>query len=244
MELEQPAVVYDRMAPRFMMAPRMTVPTRRTFFRLLGAGMCFAVLSGCSENNASNTGSSVDISGSLPQLAFTMRRAADGREVTAADYRGKVVLLYFGYTSCPDICPMTLFNLTTMLGKLGTLADQIRVLFVTIDPNRDSLDALKQYTSSFAPQIVGLRGTPDQLAALAKRYRVAYSVKPIAGTGDYEVTHGTGVYLFDREGNVKRLFAGLERPAPRDLKAMTQDVRNVLVAPSEREWFAHLLHIS
>jgi protein SCO1/2 len=171
-------------------------------------------------------------------------QASDGREVTAADYGGKIVLLYFGYTSCPDVCPMTLFNLTTILRKLGTFSNQISVLFVTIDPNRDSLDVLKQYSSSFAPQIVGLRGTPDQLAALAKRYRVAYSVKPIARTGDYEVTHSTAVYLFDKEGNVRRLFVGLEKPAPRGLEKMTQDVRNLLGVPSERGWIARVLHVS
>lgn len=218
--------------------------TRRTSIQLLGAGLCLAVLGGCSDGNTSYSGSSADVSGSLPQLAFTMRRATDGREVTAADYRGKIVLLYFGYTSCPDICPMTLSNLTTMLGKLGALADQARVLFVTIDPNRDSLDVLKQYTSSFAPQIIGLWGTPDQLAALAKRYRIAYSVKPIAGSGDYEVTHSTAVYLFDKNGNARRLFAGLEGPAPRDLDAMAQDVRNLLGASPARGWVARLMHLS
>jgi protein SCO1/2 len=103
---------------------------------------------------------------------------------------------------------------------------------------------LKQYTSSFAPQVVGLRGTADHLAAVAKRYRIAYSVKPLAETGDYEVTHSTGVYLFDKDGNVRRLFAGLEKPAPPGLERMTQDVRNLLGAPSERGWIARLLHVS
>jgi protein SCO1/2 len=206
--------------------------------------MCLVVLGACSDGGTSYSGASVDVSGSLPPLAFTMRRASDGQEVTAADYRGTIVLPYFGYTSCPDVCPMTLSNMTTMLRKLGSSSNQIRVLFVTIDPNRDSLAALKQYTSSFAPQVVGLRGTADHLAAVAKRYRIAYSVKPIAGTGDYEVTHSTGVYLFNKDGNVRRLFAGLEKPAPPGLERMTQDVRNLLGAPSERGWIARLLHVS
>jgi protein SCO1/2 len=221
-----------------------TVPTRRTWTQLLVAGACLVVLSACSAGNIAYSGSSVDVSGSLPRLAFTMRRASDGREVTAADYRGRLVLLYFGYTSCPDVCPMTLSNLTTMLGRLGAPSHQIRVLLVTIDPNRDSLGVLKQYTSSFALQIDALRGTPDQLAALAKRYRVAYSVKPIAGSEGYEVTHSTGVYLFDKDGNVKRLFAGLERPAPAGLDAMVQDLRGFLGTPPARGWVARLMHLS
>lgn len=225
--------------------PSQTIAsTRRTWIQLLGAGLGLALLGGCSDGGTS--GSSVDVSGSLPQLAFTMRRATDGREVTAADYHGKIVLLYFGYTSCPDLCPMTLSNLTTMLGKLGTLSDQVRVLFVTIDPNRDSLNVLKQYTGSFAPQIVGLRGTPDQLAALAQRYRVAYSLKPISGSGDYEVTHSTAVYLFDKDGNVKQLFAGLEGSAgPQDLDAMAQNVRDLIATPPDaRGWIARFMHVS
>ena len=115
------------------------------------------------------------MSGTFPTLGFTMTRATDGKEVNAADYKGKVALLYFGYTFCPDVCPTTLLNLTMVLKKLGPLADDVRVLFVTVDPNRDTLDVLKQYTHAFAPQTVGLRGTADQLAELAKRYRVAES---------------------------------------------------------------------
>ncbi|MCK1478299.1 SCO family protein [Bradyrhizobium sp. 197] len=202
------------------------------------------MLSACDAGNPANLGSSVDVSGSLPPLAFTMRRASDGHEVTAADYRGKLVLLYFGYTSCPDVCPMTLSNLTTMLGRLGARSDQIRVLLVTIDPNRDNLGVLKQYTSSFALQVDALRGTADQLAALAKRYRVAYSVKPTPGSGGYEVTHSTGVYLFDKGGNVRRLFAGLESPAPAGLDAMVQDLRILLGTPPAPGWLSRFMHSS
>jgi protein SCO1 len=152
---------------------------------------------------------STEIAGTLPALDFAMTRASDGKEVGAADYRGKVILLYFGYTFCPDVCPTTLLNLTVVLKKLGPLADNVRVLFVTVDPNRDTADVLNQFTSSFAPQTVGLRGTADQLAALARRYRVAYSVEPATKDHAYEVTHGSGVYVFDRSGDVRFLFSGM-----------------------------------
>jgi protein SCO1/2 len=167
---------------------------------------------------------STDVAGALPDLQFTMTRASDGKVVTAGDYRGKIVLLYFGYTSCPDICPTTLLNASTMLKALGPDASKVRVLFVTVDPGRDTLKVLKDYTNSFAPQIVGLRGTPDQLAALAKRYRVAYSVKPAGDS--FEVTHGTAVYVFDRHGRIKLLFTQLETPGGK-LDPMTADLRQL-----------------
>ena len=84
--------------------------------------------------------------------------------MTAADYRGRVVILYFGYTNCPDICPTTLANLADMLGQLGPDADKVRVLFVTVDPNRDTLPVMKKYVAAFAPQIDGLRGSDNALA--------------------------------------------------------------------------------
>jgi protein SCO1 len=179
----------------------------------------------------------------LPPLDFTLTRASDGKEVGAADYKGKVVLLYFGYTFCPDECPTTLLNLTMVLKKLGPLADDVRVLFVTVDPDRDTPDVLHRYTNSFAPQTVGLRGTPDQLAALAKRYRVAYSVEPATNDHPYEVTHGSAVYVFDREGGFRLLFSGLATAAP-DLDAFADDLRTLMgqsSSPSLWQWIRHLI---
>jgi protein SCO1 len=146
---------------------------------------------------------------SLPPLAFTMTRASDGKTVTAADYKGKVVLIYFGYTFCPDICPTTLLNVSTILKSLGKEADHVRVLFVTIDPNRDTLPVLKRYTEAFAPQVVGLRGTPQQLAALARRYHASYSVTPSHNGKPYEVTHSAAIYVFDAHGSNMLMFIGL-----------------------------------
>ncbi|MGH6676256.1 MAG: SCO family protein [Xanthobacteraceae bacterium] len=167
---------------------------------------CALVLSGARPARAL---SATDMTGVLPPLQFTMTRATDGKVVTAADYKGKIVLLYFGYTYCPDVCPTTLFNISNMLKKLGPQAKDVRVLFVTVDPNRDSLKVLKEYTDAFAPQIVGLRGTQNELATLAKRYRVAYSVTPASPGHPYEVSHSAGVYVFNRSGDIKLLFTNL-----------------------------------
>lgn len=178
---------------------------------------------------------STDISGAFPSLEFTMTRASDGKTVTAADYKGKVILLYFGYTFCPDVCPTTLLNIANMLKTLGKQADDVRVLFVTVDPNRDTLPVLKQYTNAFASQVVGLRGTSDQLATLAKRYRVAYSATPASPGHTYQVSHSAAVYVFDRKGNIKLLFSGLSAPkAP--IAAMTSDLHEMVAGTSDSWW--------
>ena len=183
---------------------------------------------------------STDIAGTLPTLDFAMTRTSDGKEVSATDYKGKVILLYFGYTFCPDVCPTTLFNVTLILRKLGPLADSVRVLFVTVDPNRDTPDILKQYTTSFAPQTVGLRGTADQLAALARRYRVAYSVESATRDHPYEVTHSSGVYVFDRNGDVRLLFSGMATAHP-DLDGFADDLRALIEQSSHPSLWQRIL---
>ena len=183
---------------------------------------------------------STDMSGALPNLDFTMTRAADGKTVTAADFKGRIVLLYFGYTFCPDVCPATLMNISQMLKQLGLKADDVRVLFVTVDPNRDDLKTLKDYTGSFAPQVVGLRGTPDQLASLAKRYRVAYSVTPLQDGKAYEVTHGAAVYVFNRAGDIKLLFTGLSS-GNADLTATTSDLEQMVAGAGSDSWWRRVM---
>jgi protein SCO1/2 len=191
---------------------------------LAGVGAATALLAAC---GAAPTWHSIDLSGTLQDLRFTMTRASDGKEVTAADYRGKIVLLYFGYTFCPDVCPTTLLNITEIMKNLGPLADKVRVLFVTVDPNRDTPKVLQQYVSAFAPQTVGLRGTPDQLAAIAKRYRVVYSVTPAKGDQSYQVTHSSAVYVFDGAGKVRLLISGLSTTSP-PVAGATADLKRLI----------------
>jgi protein SCO1/2 len=169
---------------------------RRTFFPLV----LLAALASCSRDNGKGL---TDITGAMPRLAFHMTRASDGAAVTAEDYRGKVVVLYFGYTHCPDICPATLANLADALGQLGRNAADIRVLFVTVDPNRDSLPVLRDYAAAFAPQIAGMRGSDDELVALARRYRVTYGVTPASPGHSYSVMHSDAVFFFDRGGRAR-----------------------------------------
>ena len=168
-----------------------------------------------------------DIAGAVPALNLSMTRANDGKAVDGSAYRGKVTLLYFGYTFCPDVCPLTLSNVARVLKNLGSSADGVRVLFVTVDPNRDTLAVLERYVAAFAPQIDGLRGDPNQLAALARRYRVAYSVDPPGAGGGYEVTHSSGIYAFDKTGKARLLISSLSTGAA-DIDGTTSDLRGLL----------------
>jgi len=178
------------------------------------------VLAGCSRETPWHT---TNIAGAMPSLEIQMTRANDGREVSASTYRGKVVLLYFGYTHCPDVCPTTLANLSDALKRLGQRASGVRVLFVTVDSNRDTDPVLGQYVKAFAPEIDGLRGSNDALAALARRYRVAYSVA--AENGAYNVMHSEAVFFFDRDGRARLVTTSTENTA-----SIADDIRHLLDA--------------
>jgi protein SCO1/2 len=162
-----------------------------------------------------------DISGVMPALDFNLI-SQNGTKVTAADLKGKTTLLYFGYTSCPDVCPTTLSNLAQALRRLGPKASSVRVLFVSVDPGRDSVQVLRRYTSAFGPQFVGLTGDDRQLTSLTKRYRVAYRRGAPDVNGDYAVYHSSAVFVFDADGRVRLLAAPSETTEhlAEDLRAM------------------------
>jgi len=168
--------------------------------RWLAAVAVAAIVSGCSEGSPWRV---KDISGLMPELEFQLQ-ATTGGTATAADFRGKITMLYFGYTHCPDVCPTTLGKLRQVIGRLEE-ADRVRVLFVTVDPARDTLDRLDTYLGYFGPQFIGLRGEDDALARLAKRYRVTYEREPADEEGDYTVAHSNGVFIFDARGDPRLL---------------------------------------
>ena len=214
--------------------------TRRCLAWLVTAGIGLLCLAGCGSGTKWHA---IDVSGSLPPLSFTMIRVEDGKLVSQADYRGKTVLLYFGYTNCPDVCPQTLANLDDILTRIGPAAKDVRVLFVTVDPNRDTAPVLAAYVRNFGPEIVGLRGTPDQLATLARRYRVVYSVTPASEGHPYEVVHSSAVYVFDGSGDARLLVASLASTTP-DLAGTAADLKR-LVAQSQpsgmRAWLRRVV---
>ena len=145
-----------------------------------------------------------NITGHMPALDFKLVDD-HGKPVTGADYRGKVVLLYFGYTHCPDVCPLTLAHLHVVMQRLGSLAEGARILFVSVDPARDTPAILHAYVNAFDPRAAGLTGTPGEIEALVKRYRGSFSREPGSADGSYEVSHSSAIYLFDRDGNARVL---------------------------------------
>jgi protein SCO1/2 len=178
----------------------------------------------------------VNIKGLVPPLDFSMLDVNTGKPVTAADFQGKVTLLYFGYTNCPDVCPATLYNVDRILRRLGPLAGQVNFLFVTVDPDRDTPTGLAQYVGLFGPNITGLRGSADQLFTLARRYRVVFSVTKPTATTPYEVTHSAAIYVFDAKGQAQFLIAGLDTSAP-DIPGITADLHRLIVSQSPVSWW-------
>ena len=161
--------------------------------------------------------------GLVPPLGFVMTDAATGKTVTETDFKGSVTLLYFGYTNCPDVCPATLYNLDRIEKRMGPDAAKIKVIFVTVDPDRDTPAALAQYVGLFGTNLTGLRGTADQLFELARRYRVVFSVSK---TPTYTVTHSAAVYVFNAEGKPEFIIAGLDSTKP-DLDGIANDLKYV-----------------
>src|SRR6516162_7446212 len=137
---------------------------------------------------------------------FTLT-ASDGRTVTDQTYRGKWLLIYFGYTSCPDACPTALNNIGVALDRLGAETAVVQPIFITVDPKRDNREALAEYLKSFDPRIVALTGTEEEIAAVVKEYRVYVEVEPGNG-GDYIVNHSSLYYPMNPDGKFVRVIAG------------------------------------
>lgn len=125
----------------------------------------------------------------------------NGKPVTDSDFRGKFMLVYFGYTFCPDVCPTTLNAVADAMDKLGSSASRIQPLFITVDPKRDTPAVVKQYAAAFGPKVEGLTGTPDEIANVAKAYRVYFAEhRTGSGPNDYTMDHSSVLYLMDTKG--------------------------------------------
>jgi protein SCO1/2 len=125
----------------------------------------------------------------------------NAKPVTDRDYRGAYMLVYFGYTFCPDVCPTTLNAVADAMDKLGPAASHVRPLFITVDPRRDTPSVVKQYAAAFGPSITGLTGTPEEIAQVTKEYRVYYAEHRTGpGPDDYSMDHSSVLYLMDPKG--------------------------------------------
>ncbi|ROT99649.1 SCO family protein [Marinobacter sp. R17] len=168
---------------------------------LLGLAM---LLSGCSGEKPHWNGK--DISGVMPDLEFELR-SVQGDTVTPGDSAGQVRILFFGYTSCPDVCPTTLAYLHQVLEKMPAEArDDVTALFISVDPKRDTPERLGSYVSYFDSHIVGLTGSEDTLRKLAKRYRTTFGYGDADNDGNYAVSHSSAIYVFDGKGRIRLLL--------------------------------------
>jgi len=146
-----------------------------------------------------------------------------GKVRTLADFRGKLVALFFGYTHCPDVCPTTLSDFAAAIRELGADGERVQVLFVTVDPERDTPALLARYVPSFNPSFLGMHADPATLAGLAKDFKVIYQKSTIKGPADYLMDHSAGTYVFDPQGMLRLHIAYGTGP-----KAIAQDLRTLL----------------
>ena len=148
----------------------------------------------------------------------------DGNVKTLADYKGKVVVMFFGYTQCPDICPTTLTEMQQVMTLLGTQSDKVQVLFVTVDPERDTAAILKQYVPSFDSRFLGLRPADDTaLEKVAKDFKIYYKKVPGTTPGSYTMDHTAGSYAFDPDGHLRLYIKHAQGP-----ETLAHDLKELL----------------
>lgn len=172
-------------------------------FLILAVAAC-ALLTACERAADSHSFKAIDITGADYAQGFDLPDA-DGKRRTLADFKGKITLVFFGYTQCPDVCPTTMLELAEVKKTLGADGARVQGVFVTVDPERDTAEVLKAYVGAFSPDFVGLRGTAEETKAVARHFKVFYAKVPGKTDGSYTMDHTAGSYVFDAQGKV-RLF--------------------------------------
>ena len=152
-----------------------------------------------------------DITGSSFGRDFELKDP-QGNTRRLTDFRGKAVVIFFGYTQCPDVCPTTLAALAQAMKRLGPEADRVQVLFVTVDPERDTPQLLAQYVPAFDPRFLGLYGDAEATARTAKEFKVIYQKVPGATAGTYTMDHSAGTYVFDPQGRLRLYVSNGQAP--------------------------------
>jgi protein SCO1/2 len=162
-----------------------------------------------------------DITGADFAKDFSLRDH-DGQQRELKDYLGKTVVMFFGYTHCPDVCPTTMADMAKTMKLLGEQANQVQVIFITLDPERDTQEVLAKYVPSFDKRFVGLYGNAAQTAETAKTYKVFYEKQAVAGQSGYTIDHSAGSYVYDKEGKIRIYFKYGQKPneMASDLKQM------------------------
>jgi protein SCO1/2 len=217
----QPDRLYKPRPPR-----RIAQRLQQALLPLLAAlatAITLGLATGCTQKEA--PWHLTNVTGHLPDLDFSLT-SDDGEPITGEAFKGDISLVYFGYTHCPDVCPETMARLMQVLAKLGPDAQHVRILFITVDPARDTPKALHDYVGAFdAQHAVGLTGGDRQIEALARQYRVAYQMEKRDPGGSYEVTHSSAVYVFDAQGRARLLATDRDSPdlIAADLRRIIED---------------------
>ena len=183
------------------------------------AGLFGLNLAGCTESKPSFN--AVDLTGADYAKDFKLTDA-DGKERTLADFKGKVVVLFFGYAQCPDVCPTTMTEMAQVKKALGKDGDKLQVVFITVDPARDTPEVMKAYMGAFDPAFVALIPTPEQLAATAKDFKAYYKKNEGATPTSYSMDHSAASYIYDTQGRLRlysRYGAGVA-PMVADVQAL------------------------
>lgn len=188
---------------------------------LAAACLAMTVLAGCSGNDDAPRFKLTDVTGASfgKELALTDH---NGQRRTLADFKGKVVTVFFGFTHCPDVCPTTLGEMALVMKELGGDAGRVQVLFVTVDPGRDTPAVLKQYVPAFHPSFLGMTGSAEDIARTAKEFKIFFQRQNLPG-GAYTMDHSAGTYILDGQGRL-RLYAQYGAGAP----ALLHDIRLLL----------------
>jgi protein SCO1/2 len=190
------------------------------FFKTaLLAAAATLLLPACSEPPPWN---GTEVSGAFPDLSFELVDS-NGGAVDAGRFRGKIMLMYFGFTNCPGICPATLGQISVALDELGEAASQVGVLLVSVDPERDTPQAMKAYTERFGPWLHGITGPETDLRALNNAYKVDFMAQPADDSGNYDVVHSNRVFAFDPDGHCRLLLGNTA-----DTAAVVSDLRRLV----------------
>ncbi len=174
-------------------------------WRALACVALAALLGACQPAPPPPAFQATDITGAAFARDFELTDH-NGQNRTLASFRGKVVAIFFGYTHCPDVCPTTLSDFAAALQQLGPQAERVQVLFVTLDPQRDTPALLKQYVPAFNPGFLGMRTDAESLKKLASEYKVVYQKTSEKGAGDYLIDHSAGTYVYDPQGRLRLLM--------------------------------------
>ena len=207
--------------------------SRRRFLLAAGTGAVATLLAACGlVSEPPSNFKATDITGAGWPRGFELTDHT-GRFRTLADFRGKVVLAFFGYTNCPDACPLALSEMAQVVKQLGPDGDKVQGLFITVDPKRDTPERLASYVPAFNPSFLGLRGTQDEVERVKNEFKI-YSSAPDASKGShlghgaekgpYMVDHSTGIFIFDTEGRARLYVSANDR----SVAAMVHDVKLLL----------------